>query len=339
MKALVAQRIGPAHEAVACVDREEPGAPLERQVLVGMLAMPVNPADLLLVEGRYGVERTPPFVPGHEGVGRVLQVGPGVEGLAPGDLVVPMSTSCWAERMVIPASAAIRLPAGVDLLQASMLKANPATAWALLHGMVTLSPGDWIVQNAGNSAVGTFVNALAARAGLRTVSIVRRAQAVPPLARCHGSAFVVDPGDDPRAVREAVAQATGGEPIRLALDAIGGAATGLLGSMVADGATVVVYGLLSGEQCRLAAHDAVFRDVGVRGFWLPRWFAGAGAQRVAALYSELAALLADGALHAPVAACRRLDDVARALAEAAAGGREGKVVFVTDDSGLPTFPN
>jgi len=338
VKVLVAERIGPAHAAVACRIREEPPAPGAGRVLVGMLAMPVNPADLLLVEGHYGVRRDPPFVPGHEGVGRVLQVGPGVDTLSPGDLVVPLSTACWTERMVIPASAAIRLPAGVDLLQASMLKANPATAWALLHGVVTLAPGDWVIQNAGNSAVGTFLNAQAARAGLRTVSLVRRPDAVPAEPARHGSAFVVDAGADPAAVRDAIGAATGGAPIRLALDAVGGAATQRLGSVVADGAPVVSYGLLSGEPCRLDAHDTVFRDVSLRGFWLPRWLEAAGAARIASLYAELAALLADRRLHAPVAACHRLDDVARALARAADGGRDGKVVFVTDASGLAAAP-
>ena len=337
MKALVAERVGPAHESVACRTREEPGAPPARKVLIGMLAMPVNPADLLLIEGRYGTQRPAPFVPGHEGVGRVLAVGPEVEGLAPGDLVVPMSNSCWTERMLMPASATIRLPAGVDLLQASMLKANPATAWVMLRDLVALRPGDWVVQNAGNSAVGTFVNALAARSGIRTVSIVRRPGAIPAEAGRHGSVFVVDDGSDPEAARAAIVAATGGEPIRLALDAVGGGGTQLLGSVVAEGGAVASYGLLSGEPCRMAAHDVVFRDVSLRGFWLARWFQSADPARIQALYSELASLLADRSLHAPVAACYRLDDVSKALAHAAAGERNGKVVFVTDDSGLAPF--
>jgi NADPH:quinone reductase-like Zn-dependent oxidoreductase len=337
MKALVAERIGPAHESVACRVREEPGAPLAGKVLIGMLAMPVNPADLLLIEGRYGTQRPVPFVPGHEGVGRVLAVGPEVQGLAVGDVVVPMSNSCWTERMLVPASATIRLPEGVDPVQASMLKANPATAWVMLRDLVALRPGDWVIQNAGNSAVGTFVNALAARSGIRTVSVVRRAGAIPAVAARHGSVFVVDDGGDPGSVRQAIAAATGGEPIRLALDAVGGRATQLLGSVVADGGTVACYGLLSGDACKLAAHDVVFRDVRLRGFWLARWFQAADPGRIQALYAELAALLADRTLYAPVAGCYRLDDVARALAHAAGGERNGKVIFVTDDSGLAPF--
>lgn len=338
MKALVAERIGPAHASVVCRTREAPGAPAAGKVLVGMLAMPVNPADLLLIEGRYGTQRPLPFVPGHEGVGRVLAVGPGVQGVSVGDIVVPMSNACWTEQMLIPASATIRLPPGVDLLQASMLKANPATAWAMLRDLVELRPGDWVVQNAGNSAVGTFVNALAARFGIRTVSIVRRSGAIPAEVARHGSVFVVDDGGDPGPLRQAIIGSTGGAPVRLALDAVGGRATQLLGSIVAEGGTVASYGLLSGDPCRVAAHDVVFRDIRLRGFWLARWFQTADPARVQALYAELAGLLADRTLFAPVAGCYRLDDARRALAHAARGERDGKVVFVTDDSGLTPWP-
>lgn len=331
MKVLLAEREGPAHEAVACRVQPPPGPPGPRQVLLGMLAMPVNPADLLLVEGRYGVRRPLPFVPGHEGVGRILQVGAEVQGLAAGDLVVPLGDSCWAEQMLVSAAASVALPAGTDLLQASMLKANPATAWVMLRDLVPLAPGDWLVQNAANSAVGSFVRSLAAAAGVRTVNLVRRPQAVPDAPVRADELWVVDDGRDAARVREAVDAGTGAAPIRLALDAIGGGATERLGQLVAEGGTVVNYGLLSGEACRMASHDVVFRDVLLRGFWLARWFRTADRSRVRAMYAELAALLAQRRLHAPVAACYPMDEVAAALRHAAAVERGGKVVLLTDE--------
>ena len=51
----------------------------------------------------------------------------------------------------------IPVPAGLDALQAAMLRINPPTALLLLTDLVELKPGDWIIQNVANSAVGRFV--------------------------------------------------------------------------------------------------------------------------------------------------------------------------------------
>jgi NADPH:quinone reductase-like Zn-dependent oxidoreductase len=113
---------------IRAVDR--PAIPPEaRQVRIDMLAMTINPADLLMLRGQYGIVPKRAFVPGAEGVGRVAELGAGVEGLAVGDLVIPILGKCWTETMTLPAAMAIPVPATSDLAQAAMLKANPATAW------------------------------------------------------------------------------------------------------------------------------------------------------------------------------------------------------------------
>ncbi len=307
-------------EDLKVVERPDPPAPKAGQVAVDMLAMSINPADLLLMEGRYGVLPEPPFTPGAEGVARVTAVGEGVSGLSAGDLVIPLAGPAWVERMTVPAAGVIRLPADVDLDQAAMLKANPATALAMLRDIVELEPGDWVAQNAGNSAVGVNVIRLAKAMGLKTLSIVRRQSSVARLKEIGADAVAVHDGQGPLEAPEAP---------KLAFDAVGGAATNALASIMAEGGTIASYGLLSGRPCEVAPYHLVFRDVRLRGFWLTSWFKAQPKERVAEAYAFLAERLTKGEIGAPVIARYPLENAAEAVAHAAREAREGKVLLIT----------
>lgn len=301
-------------------DRPDPPAPGPGQASVEMLAMSINPADLLLMEGRYGVRPEPPFTPGAEGVARVTAVGEGVPDLSVGDVVIPLAGPAWVERMTVPAAGLIRLPADVDLDQAAMLKANPATALAMLKDIVALEPGDWVAQNAGNSAVGVNVIRIAKALGLRTLSVVRRESSVARLKALGADAVAVHDGAGPLEAPQAP---------KLAFDAVGGAATNALASIMAEGGTIANYGLLSGKPCEVDPHHLVFRDVRLRGFWLTSWFRQQPKGKVAETYAWLSERLAKGEIGAPVIARYPIDQAAEAVAHAAREAREGKVLLIT----------
>lgn len=330
MKAVVIEGFGDPAATIQLKDLPDPSPPAAGEVTVEMLVLNINPSDLLQIQGLYGVSKPPlPFIPGGEAVGRIAAVGEGVQGLAVGDIVSPMILNCWVERVNIKAHLAMKLPAAIDLLQASMIKGNPATAEALLMDQVPLAAGDWLMQNAANSAVGTFLVKLAAERGINTLNIVRRDGAVAAVKAAGGTAVVADGLDDARAFRKLAREMTGGAPVKLALDAIGGAATGVLANAVADGGTVVNYGLLSGEQCRIDAQHLIFRKVTLKGFWLIHWFADAGRERLAATYASIAKGMAQGTLTTPVAEVIPFEEARRAMTAAGEGGRAGKVLMVT----------
>ena len=310
---------------------EEPlRAPAEGEVLLEMMRMTINPADLLLLEGRYGHQPPAPFTPGAEGVGRVLAVGAGVSGLAPGDLAMPVSTGNWRSHRVLKAQFVMPLPADADLDQAAMLKANPATALVMLEEWVSLSPGDWVVMNAANSALGQNVLRLAGTMGVNVAAIVRREGAAALPRRLGAAAVLVDDGSGPAPALPDGAQA------RLGLDAVGGAATERLGAMMADGGLVVTYGLLSGESPRLRAHDLVFRGLTLRGFWLADWFANTPPERIKPLFARLMDHLAKGVIGAEVEARFALSDIAAAVESAARQGRDGKILLTGTGTGTDT---
>lgn len=299
------------------VGQRDPGAPGPGQLRLEMLAMTINPADLLMLEGRYGIKPRRAFTPGAEGVARVAELGEGVEGFATGDIVIPMAGSAWVEEMVTEASAVIALKPGVDLDQAAMLKANPATALVMLQDIAALEPGDRVIQNAANSAVGRNVIAIARKLGIETFNIVRREAAAEDL-RAAGAEHVVVGAPD-----------TDAPLCALGLDAIGGAATATLARQLDPAGTVATYGLLSGEPCQVDAHDLVFRGITLRGFWLADWFRTATPERIGAVYGQLVDWLDEGVIGAPVTARYPFEDVREAVAHAARENRDGKVLLTT----------
>lgn len=116
------------------------------------------------------------------------------------------------------------LPDQADPLQLSMMTINPPTAALLSSEFVTLRPGDWVIQNAANSAVGLYLVQLARIRGYRTVNVVRRPDAAAAVRDTGGDVVLVD-GED---LATRVVEATDGAAIHLGIDAVGGPASGRL---------------------------------------------------------------------------------------------------------------
>lgn len=324
LRAEYAARGNVPQDVIACVERETP-SPGAGEVLLEMVAAPINPSDVLTLTGQYGILPPLPAVGGNEGVARVAALGDGVTNLALGDTVLmPVGSGTWTSHLVAPAATLLRLPPNADATQLSMLAVNPPTASLLLSEFVSLAEGEWVVQNAANSGVGEYVIQLARARGLRTVNVVRRLDAVAPLEALGADVVLVDGPD----LAARVAQATGKANIRLGLDAVGGAATDRIAQTVAVGGTVVNYGALAGEACKIAPGSFIFRNLTLRGFWLALWFRQSTPAQQQALYGDLAMRIARGELSTRVHATYPLARIKEAVEAAAAGGRQGKIVLV-----------
>ncbi|MDR7134752.1 NADPH:quinone reductase-like Zn-dependent oxidoreductase [Lysobacter niastensis] len=318
-------RRGPVpHDVIEAVEFTLP-PPEAGQVLVEVMAAPINPSDVLTLTGQYGSLPPLPAVGGNEGVGRVVEAGPRVTGLKPGQSVLlPVGSGTWTTHMLADAKALVALPEGADFQQLSMLSINPPTAALLLRDFVELQPGEWVVQNAANSAVGGYLVQLAKARGLRTVNVVRRESARAPVEALGGDVVLLD-GDD---LAARVREATGGARIALAVDAVGGMATEHLAQALTPGGTVVNYGAMGGEACALSPASLIFRDIRLRGFWLARWFREANAEARGRLFAELVSLIASGRLRAHVQATYGIDEIRQAVAAAASGERSGKILVL-----------
>ena len=321
LSALVEQTGVPHH--VARLQETPIPEPGPGEVRLRMAFAPINPADLNFIEGTYGRKPDLPSPLGIEGCGRIEACGPGAT-LPPGRMAIPLSgIGCWAGRIVRPAASVFVLPDGIDPVQAAMLRVNPATAWGLLHAAGTLTPGSWVVQNAGSSAAGHCVIAVARHLGLRTLSFVRRAESIAACEAAGADAVLVDDAsatDAARAIPDF-------QPAALALNAVGGESALRLLNLLAPGGTMVTYGAMGRQPLKVPNGLLIFKDLRLVGFWLTRWLESAPAADVQSLYGRLAGLVLSGDLVQPVAAVHPLTDLPLALEQAAASGRNGKILL------------
>ncbi|MGB7301762.1 MAG: zinc-dependent alcohol dehydrogenase family protein, partial [Burkholderiaceae bacterium] len=313
---------GNPSDGVTVRDDPAPEAPKKGQVLVDIVGASINPAELLLIQGLYASKPPLPAPLGIEGAGKVVAIGDDVTGLSVGDLVLCLPRENWAQQMLFDAAEVIALPAGVDPLQASMLKVNPATALMMLRDMRNMTAGDWVVQNAANSAVGRCLIRLAKTMGLNTINLVRRESLVADLKGEGADVVLVDGPDIAARVKETV---DGNRS--LAIDAVGGEATLRLADCLSDEGLIVNYGLLSGQPCQLGAEQAIFRSISLRGFWLAKELRTMAPDAVRDLYRGLAQQVLDGHLAVPVEATYTLNDIGAALDHAMRDGRDGKILL------------
>ena len=293
------------------------------QARIALLAAPINPSDVLTLTGEYGMLPPLPAVGGNEGVGRVIELAPHASGPAVGQTVLlPIGIGTWASEMIADAAKLVPLPNDADPQQLAMLTVNPPTAALMLSEYVTLAAGEWVIQNAANSGVGSYLIQLAKLRGFKTVNIVRRESALQGVLDMGGDVALVDGTGLAKRVREA----TQGAKIRLGIDAVGGTATDRLSACLTESGTLVNYGLMSGEPCQVSAKAFVFNDITLKGFWLARWFRHASRADQAKLYGELGQLIAKGTLHARIHKTYPVAQIKEAVKAAHAGERDGKIL-------------
>jgi len=294
------------------------------EVVVKILAAPVNPADLNAIEGKYPGRPEVPATPGMEGVGLVVDIGASPGLIKVGDhVLLPHHVGTWREALVAKPEELMPLPSGIDLVQASMLKINPLTAWRLLHGYVELNRGDWIIQNAANSGAGRAVIQIAHELGYRTINVVRREELADELKQEGGDVVLLD--DD--SVRTAVKTATGGAPVRLGLNAVGGDSALRLMNTLAPGATLVTYGAMSLQPLKVPNGLLIFKDLRLRGIWINKWYDQASPEERIAAFNPLFDMSKRGVLKTKIEKIYPLRDVKMAVIHASQSKRSGKIVL------------
>lgn len=321
MKTVMHTTLGDPAEVLEIIEADA-RSPGPNEVQVDVLSAPIHNADVLKILGQYGTTPELPATPGGEAVGRVVAVGAGVDHLSVGTTVFITQGSTWAQQVTGPASAFIPLPPG-DLDQLAMLVASPGTAHLLLQNYADLKEGDWVIQTAANSAVGSAVIQLAQARGLRTVNIVRREEVVDDL-KALGADVVLVGTDD---LAERVAEATEGAVIPLALDAIGGPLIGMLVQALGVGGTLVSYSQVLTGPAEISPADLIFKQITLAGFWLTQWFAEASDADKQGLFATLVPLVVSGQLTLAVDSTYPLDQVGAAVRRSMGGRRNGKVLL------------
>lgn len=133
---------GDPTQPLTCAQVEEPTVSRPTDVLVRVDRFPINPADLLTVQGLYSRPNNSAPTLGSEATGIVEATGDSVDRVAPGDRVLLLGADVWRELIVTDQADVVRMAPYTPAETAATLKVNPATAVLLLDEFVELTPGD-----------------------------------------------------------------------------------------------------------------------------------------------------------------------------------------------------
>lgn len=241
------------------------------QVLIKVRRAAVNPSDIAFVQGFYGQERVQGAPAGFEGVGTVVEAGPGLmgrflKGRDVGFYATPDGSGTWAEYAVTQAAVAVPLKKGVSDRDAAGLIVNPITAVAMLEMVKT---GDAFVFSAAASQLGKLVAGLARDQGKKMIALVRRDEPIEAL-RALGAAYVLnDTAPDYEAELKSVLARE--KPV-IFLDAVAGAASAKVHHLMGDNARWVIYGKIDTSPPEIIDPSAmIFRNKTVEGYWTTSW--------------------------------------------------------------------
>ncbi|XP_047454343.1 enoyl-[acyl-carrier-protein] reductase, mitochondrial isoform X2 [Mugil cephalus] len=300
-KALLYRHHGDPSRVVQLEDIDLPpiGA---KDVMVKVLAAPINPADINMIQGTYAILPDLPAVGGNEGVAQVVEVGSQVKSLKAGDWVIQRDAGLgtWRTAAVLSEDNLISLPNDIPLLSAATLAVNPCTAFRMLSDFEDLKPGDTVIQNSANSGVGQAVIQIAAARGINTINVIRDRPEFTQLCnrlKAIGATHVIKEEALRRPEIKELFK-TCPKP-KLALNGVGGkSATELLRHLQVGG-SMVTYGGMSKQPVTVPVSALIFKDVKVRGFWVTQWKRNNSHGAFKAMLDELCSLIQKGKLAAP----------------------------------------
>ena len=321
MRVVVAERQGgPEVLSVAEHQAPEPGP---GEILVEVAAAGVNFMDIYQREGIGNYRREPPFVLGAEGAGTVIAVGEGVTWLSVGDEVAWASApGSYAEQVVLPASRAVPVPAGVSLQIAAAVILQGLTAHYLVSSTFPVRDGDVAVVHAAAGGVGLLLTQLVKRRGGIVVATTSGGPKE-ALALAAGADYVTGYGD----FRAAVDQATGGVGAHVVYDGVGKDTFDHSLAALRPRGMMVLYGASSGQVPpfdlqRLNSGGSLYATRPTLAHYVAtaeelRWRAG-----------ELFDLVATGELDVRIGGTYPLADAARAQEDLAARRTTGKLLLI-----------
>ncbi|MCV7431337.1 NADPH:quinone oxidoreductase family protein [Mycolicibacterium bacteremicum] len=311
----------PAHGPPEVVEVRELPSPAraDGQLRVRVHVAAVNFPDVLLVAGRYQVAVPPPFVPGSEFAGVVVETDGVASGFTVGDRVTGTAMfGAFAEQVCLPPEALARVPDGIDDRAAAASGVAFRTAYHALRSVARVTPGDDVVVLGAGGGVGLAAVALATALGARVTAVAGSADKLSAAAR-YGAVHGIDHrgGDLREALRAALPDGAAA-----VLDPVGGALAEPALRSLHRGGRFVTIGYASGDIPRIPLNLILVKGITVAGFG----FRDVPADEFTRNESELRRLLATGAVTPHIGAEYPLAEAAAALRHVADGRAIGKVL-------------
>ena len=169
MKAIVCKSFGPPESLV--MDEVPSRPPGKSEVRIAVKAAGVNFPDTLIIQGKYQLKAEPPFTPGGEIAGIVIEAGEKVKHVRPGDAVAALiPTGGYAEEAVAMGDAVIPLPRGMSMNDAAGFPFTYGTSLHALKQRANLKAGETLLVLGAAGGVGLAALQIGKLMGARVIA-------------------------------------------------------------------------------------------------------------------------------------------------------------------------
>ncbi|MFO1420268.1 MAG: NADPH:quinone oxidoreductase family protein [Candidatus Competibacteraceae bacterium] len=325
MKAIVCHELsGPAALRLEEVPEPRPGP---GQVRLRVRACGINFADSLITRGQYQAQPQPPFSPGFEVAGEVLDVGEGVIGFAVGDRAIAITPhGGYAEQVVANVNRCVPMPAAMPWEHGAAFPVVFGTSHVALWHRARLRAGETLVVHGASGGVGLTAVAIGKQLGARVIATASSPEKL-AVAREHGADQLIDSSAED--VRERIKELTGGRGADVIYDPVGGElfAASLRG--IAFEGRILVIGFAGGTVPQIPANHLLVKNVDVIGLNWPA-YAELNPRVMTESFRILIQWYLEGAIRPHVSAIYPLERAVSALDQVIARKSTGKVVIMVD---------
>jgi NADPH2:quinone reductase len=262
MKAVVCRQYGLAHTGIETL----PSPPLgPGQLRIAVRAAGVSFANLLVIDGKHQNRADPPFTPGTEIAGEVLECAPDVDRFRPGDRVIAgIRHGGFAQEALAPVDTVFALPDEVDFNAASHFPTLYATAYAALHWRAALQPGETLLVHGAAGGSGLAAVEIGKVLGARVIATAGSAEKIAATLR-HGADVAINHRE--QGFRDAVLEATGGRGADVIFDPVGGAVFQESLRCIAPEGRILPIGFAGGDIPQIPANLVLVKNITVIGLY------------------------------------------------------------------------
>ena len=325
MQAVVCHEFaGPAALRLEEVAEPRPGP---GQVRIRVRACGVNFADSLITRGQYQKQPHPPFSPGFEVSGEVLELGAGVQGIAVGDRVIAMTPyGGYAEQVVADVTRCVPLPAAMSWAHGAAFPVVFGTSHVALWHRARLRAGEMLVVHGASGGVGLTAVAIGKQLGATVIATASTLQKL-EVARAHGADHLIDSSHED--VRTRIKELTDGRGADVVYDPVGGELFNASLRSIAFEGRILVIGFAGGAVPQIPANHLLVKNVDVIGVNWPA-YADLNPRVMSESFRTLMQWFLDGKISPHVSATYPLQQAVEALNQVVTRKSTGKVVITVD---------
>lgn len=277
------------------------------QVLVKMLAAPVNPADINMIQGKYAIKPKLPAVGGNEGVAKVVKIGANVSKFQVDSWVIPSQAAwgTWKTYAVCEENDLSKIDETLPLMNAATIAVNPCTAYRMMKDFVELKDGYTLIQNGANSGVGQAVIQIGKHFNINTINVVRdrpNLEALKSHLMSLGATYVITENELRTPMMNDIFKNI--PKPNLGLNCVGGKSAAELIRHMSNKGILVTYGGMSKQPLTISTACLIFNDITLRGYWMSHWNKEHPEEERNAMLEEITKIIKKGSLKPPL--CRQV---------------------------------